>query len=407
VLLRERVMRCFCVVCGADYEILARCEAIDRMSVAASSIQLLLVGGTAVSAWSIFIAGFEPLTIAIPAGTLIASLVFFLDRAMCASDWSLSGVLQNGPPPAGWWGRLGFRLVVALVLALSTASGIQLVLSGSAIDEQLRHNRALRNQPLLQEYRQAQNNVVAKATDSIERQLASLQAERERLAHAFEQRDKALSDARQVASRERVEAARENEGGLPGYVPGKGPRYRDASRLEEEAARSAGELTADARQLQARFDALDPAIDAKVAELARATAAARAEVAQLEAKMKADPRWYPEDNGPLSRWMALTQLESDPEKGPTVTWFGHLAQATLITLELSFLLCKMAFAPASLYILRLRLRTRQAALREIEAHREFVRVLRSGGAGRRPPTMRLVVPDRADPEAACPTGESG
>ena len=108
--------------------------------------------------------------------------------------------------------------------------------------------------------------------------------------------------------------------------------------------------------------------------------------------MRQDSRWTPERKDPLSRWMALEALRHDPAMGATVAKFDLTAKATLITLELAFLMIKLFLSPASVYVVRLTRRTKEEAAREVHEYQEFLRRLRRGSPedGTRKPSMRLL-----------------
>lgn len=387
----ERWIRFACVIAGADYELLRDSSRIDRMTVAGNAVQLLLVGTLAVLAWSVFFASFLPLHRAVPIGCLIGTIVFMLDRAMCVSDWSLTGVLRSGRPSLGFCVKVAGRVAVAMLLAIATAWGAVLALCAGAIDQHMRLERQTRNQPLLDEFGAAKQEVRERLTGPLASELEVLKAERVRLQRAIDEREVSLSEARQRASEARVEAGRERDGGLKGYVRGAGPRYRDAVRLEREAQLVAQQSAQDTARLQRRFDELGQVIASKSVELRAAVAAATAEEARIELRMQQDSRWSPDRNDPLSRAMALEAMQREPAMGRMVEKFELQAKVTLITLELAFLLIKL-MSPASLYMVRLIRRTKEEAAREAHEYQEYLRGLRRQAAtsATQMPRMRLL-----------------
>lgn len=391
-------MRVACIVAGADYELLRDASRIDRMTVAGNAVQLLLVGTLAVVAWSVFFASFLPLKQAVPLGCLIGVIVFMLDRAMCVSDWSLTGVLRSGRPSLGFYLKVTGRVGVAALLAIATASGVVLALCADAIDQHMRIERQTRNQPVIDEFTAAKLKVRERLTGPLAAELEVLKAERVRLQRSLEDREIALSEARQRASEARVEAGRERDGGLKGYVRGAGPRYRDAVRLEREAQLVAQQSAQDAARLQRRFDELGQLITSKSAELRAAVAAATAEEVRIDLRMQQDSRWSPERNGPLSRAMALEAMQRDPAMGRMVEKFELQAKVTLITLELAFLLIKL-MSPASLYMVRLIRRTKEEAAREAHEYQEYLRNLRRQATVSATPMPRMRLLGLAQPAA--------
>ena len=390
--LNERWMRLACVVAGADYDLLRDANAIDRMTVGGNAVVLMLVGTLAVTAWSAFFASFLPLHVALPSGFLIGAIVFMLDRAMSVSDWSLTGVLQTGRPTLAFWLKVAGRAGVSLVLAVATAAGVLLAFCADAIDHHIRTERQVRNRPVVEEFALRKQEARARLMGPLESELEVLKAERLRLQRTLEERESTLSEARQRAAEARVEAGRERDGGLRGYVRGAGPRFRDAQRLEREAQLAAQQSSQDGARLQQRFDQFAPTIAAKTNELRDAVAAAAAEEQRIDDRMRQDSRWNPERKDPLSRWMALEALRHDPAMGDTVARFDLTAKATLITLELAFLMIKLFLSPASVYVVRLTRRTKEEAAREVHEYQEFLRRLRRGSPedGMRKPSMRLL-----------------
>lgn len=391
-------MRFACIVAGADYDLLRDASRIDRMTVAGNAVQLLLVGTLAIVAWSVFFASFLPLHQAVPIGCLIGAIVFMLDRAMCVSDWSLTGVLRSGRLSLGFCLKVAGRVGVAVLLAIATASGVVLALCAGAIDQHMRIERQTRNQPVIDEFAAAKQEVRERLTGPLAAELDVLKGERVRLQRTLEDREAALSEARQRASEARVEAGRERDGGLKGYVRGAGPRYRDAVRLEREAQLVAQQSAQDTARLQRRFDELGQVITTKTAELRAAVAASAAEEARIDLRMQSDSRWSPERNDPLSRAMALEAMQRDPAMGRMVEKFELQARVTLITLELAFLLIKL-MSPASLYVVRLIRRTKEEAAREAHGYQEFLRGLRRQAASSASPIPRMRLLGLAQPKA--------
>lgn len=389
--LNDRWMRFACLVAGADHELVEDANGIDRMTVGSNAIVLMLVGALALTAWTIFFASFAPWYSAVPAGLLVGAIVFMLDRAMSTSDWSLSGVLQSGPPKPSWWVRLALRVLVAVFLATATAMGVLLALCSDAIDQHLQTERLAANQPVIEEYGLRKQEARGRVAGALEADLASLTSERDRLQRTLSDRESAVTDARQQASKARLEAGREREGGLPGYVRGDGPRFKEAQRLAREAVQAAAESTQDAARMQQRFDQLGPVISEKAKQLREVSVVLANEEQRVDAQMRQDPRWQPERAGPLTRWIALEALRRDTRLGGTVREFDWIAKTTLITLELAFLAIKVLFTPGLVYTVRLTRRTKEHAAEEVHAFHDFMRQLRGGRTtAERPARMKLV-----------------
>ena len=120
---------------------------------------------------------------------LIGAIVFMLDRAMCVSDWSLTGVLRSGRPSLGFYLKVAGRVAVAMLLAIATASGVVLALCAGAIDQHMRLERQTRNQPVIDEVAAAKREVRARVTGPLAAELEVLHAERVRLQRTLEDRE--------------------------------------------------------------------------------------------------------------------------------------------------------------------------------------------------------------------------
>ena len=372
----DRWIRFACVVAGADYSLVRTSNSLDRMIIGGNAVVLLLVGTLALVVWAAMFAAFLPLPLALPLGLLIAALVFMLDRAMSMSDWSLSGVLRSGPAKPGDWLKLLFRVAIALVLAWATALGAVLVLFADAVDDHIHRDRLARNMPVMAEAAEQKQRARQRLAAPLESEVALLDAERERLQQTLGERESALLVMRQRASQSRIEAERESEGGLRGYVPGQGPRFREAMRQEREANAAAALAAQDSARTQQRFDDLAERVADKRDELRQASALVSAEERRIDAAMPSDPRWVPARSGPLSRLVALEQMRADPTTGIAIGRVEWVTKATLIVLELTFLLIKTLLSPASVYLVKLTLRTKLDAVREVHQFNQALRDLR-------------------------------
>lgn len=397
----DRWMSFACLVAGTDPTVVRGANAVDRMTVGGNAVVLLLVGTLAVVVWSALFSSFLPLPVALALGLLVGAMVFMFDRAMSASDWSLTGVLRSGRAGPEFWAKVGGRAAVAMVLAVATAYGAVLVLCGGAIEDRLRQERQQRNEPIVQEALQLKHEARERLLSPLQGEQRLIEAERGRLQEVMKERETLVAQARERAARARVEAEREREGGLRGYVQGEGPRFRDARRLEREAQDAAALAATDAANMQRRFDELSVQAAAKTRELHQAMQLAAQEEQRIDAQMSRDPQWTPERGDPLSRAIALEQLRVDAHFGPAVKRLERIAMLTLMTLELMFLMIKVFFSPASLIALRLTLRTRQEAAQEVHRYNEVLRRLRRSsatetidlGTNVRHPPIRLVSAD--------------
>lgn len=350
-----------CLVTLSDPELMAQSNQLDRMSMVGHACMLLLVTMTAVLAWSAFWASFLPIYGAVPLGLLVGALIFGFDQAVGASDWELAGILRNESYKLNWWGKLLLRVAVSFLLAQATAVGVTLWLYGSAIDNHLQEKRAEKNAPLEIEYAGYKSALKNTSIMPIEAELKALQLERETLTANIQSSVATRAAAQQRASSARIEADREDKGGLAGYKKGRGPLFEEARRQEDEAIRIRDSAVSDEALIQARIDAVTRRIDQLRSDMGLAKSAFDNRVTQLNSEKLRDPRWVADKTDPLLRYEALQAIKNSQERGQAATEFNRLMTTVLMTLELMFLLVKMVFNQASVYSVRLIARTKREA----------------------------------------------
>ncbi|MBU1664738.1 MAG: DUF4407 domain-containing protein, partial [Gammaproteobacteria bacterium] len=353
-----------CWITRSDSELARLSNKFDQLTIIAHAELLVLLFVLALLVWTAFAASFLPLWAAIPIGLLIGALIYSIDRAISASDWELAGVLRNEPHGQAYWIKTVARILIASLLAQATAVGATLWMFSGAISNRLHDNRAASNAPVEAEYTRQKAELKARLLDPIQQEITARQGEREVLHTRIESAQRQLSEARALASEARIESGREQEGGLPGYVRGKGPRWQEAKRQENEAYRLTEATALENAQGQARIVGLGQEISLLTKTLEERNAAFRAQARELDLEKLRDPRWLSLKDDPLLRWNALDEIENDPKSGPVARKFGLLMTTVLLTLELSFLFVKVACAPASVYTVRLITRTKHEAARE-------------------------------------------
>lgn len=383
----DRLLRNACRIARADFALASVSNHFDRMTIVANAALLLALGVLAVIAWTAFWASFLPLSVALPLGLLVGAIVFGIDQAISASDWELAGVLRTEPRGRRYWIKAVARGTFAFLLALATATGATLWMFGKTIEAHLQDQRTARNVPIESEYANRKQELKASLLDPITKEIEARQLERAALQRQVEQ---ALTDrdtANRKASQARIEAGREADGGLPGYIRGEGPRYREAQRQEAEAAVLATAVSNDVRAWQGRIGAVEQSIAQLTTVLDRKQAEYHAQAIDLNAQKQRDPRWVMERNDPLMRYIALNEIQEDPKVGSAARKFHWLMVTVLLALELSFLLVKLFFAPASVYTVRLIARTKREAS---EVSAEHARDIESIHRGRPRGNLRVV-----------------
>lgn len=378
-----------CGLVHADYEIARKSNAFDRSTIVGDAAMLVLIWVLACIAWFGFWATVLSATAASMLGVLLGTMTAMLDRAMGASDWTLSGVLRQANPDAAWWARVVLRCALGLLLAQATAFGLQMTIFESSIKQQLQRERIEANAPVEKDYqaRIAQNR--SDLTAPIEAERKTLAAEREQLLSQISADDALRRGATQRAANQGIEASREEEGDQQGYQAGRGPKFKEAMRQQAAAdalsAQSAGQVNAARERLKA--------LDQRAKELStQATTAAttqQTEAARLEAAKETDPRWSAQLSDPILAMQALHTLKSDPKRGGAVKEIVWLTDIVMLCLEFAFLAVKMLFAPASVYMVQLIANTKYEA-EAITA--DYQRRLRALHAATPRPGLRVVTP---------------
>ncbi|SDH02332.1 DUF4407 domain-containing protein [Propionivibrio dicarboxylicus] len=373
-----------CCVARADYDLANQSNRFDRNTIIANALMLLALAILATVAWSAFFASFLPIFAAVPLGVLIGAFIFIFDQAISASDWGLVGVLDtaDGVRDNQYWFKAVFRVVVSVVLSQATATGVLLWLYGHAIDAHLQLDRSNKNAPLEAEYAHRKSEFKSRLIDPLTIEIGARQSERAALQRQVEETLAERSTANRRAAQARVEAGRQSDGGLKGYVRGEGPKYREAHRQEIEAAKAAEIASADVQAWQARMSALEQEIARLTGALDQKQSEFRTFVLETDAQKRLDTRWAPERNDPLMRIMALQDVFNDPTYGKTANQFRWLTVVSLLVLELGFLIIKIAFSPPSVYTVRLIARTKyEAATVQAEYARQLEALYRSQPRG--------------------------
>lgn len=381
-----------CIITRADQDLARESNKLDRLAIIWHAVALLTVTLIALICWTAFFSSFLPVWGALLLGLVVGTVIFQLDQAMGASDWDLAGVLREEGRGKSFYGRLALRLGVSLLLAQATAMGVCLWLFSGAIDARLQEQRAAKNAVVEKVYEGLEGELKARIVTPVEEELKAAQDTRRQLRRHIGTAQSALDNAQDAAKTARIEAGREADGF--NRRKGMGPQYYEAKRQEDEERRSAQraqeQMHADAARLSE--------VETQIVELARLlesrTKEYQDQVRLLEDKKLRDPRWMPERNDPLLRVMALWAIEADATYGGAVRYFSYGAQLVLVTLELTFLLIKIVFAPASVYTVRLIARTRAEAASVSAAYARNVDQIRRN----RPRGNLRIVGGHAEPD---------
>lgn len=346
-----------CVITGADYDIALESCRRDRWLIISEALVLSLVGLLLWSAWTITIATFsDSRAVAMGGATLVAGLMFMLDRFISLSDSRLSGVL--GTPMsllsnAKYVGLMGLRIGVAAVLSLGTATGLTMAMFKGRIDTALQQERIEANAPLVDALRVRSERAERQLLGTLETDVETLRAQFASAAARQQEAETQLNEATRSAHQARLDMDSQLHGDAPPYKPGEGPMFREWKRRETLAEQTSATATAVMQAAMAQQESLKAEIAAKQQAIVTARAQLAGELEMLRTQTERDPRWLPERTDPLSRYATLQRLKRDPRDGDATRYIAWGANVAMLMLELSFLLIKLCFAPATVYKLRL------------------------------------------------------
>jgi hypothetical protein len=355
----RRIEKFLCLLSRADPGLYTESNTFDRRTICANAIALLTSGVVAAIAWTVFWASFISIWFALSLGLLIGLIIIQLDSAIGASDWELVGVLRTGKSKASSWFKLILRMVIACFLALVTADGVTLVMCSRAINNHMQNKRTIQNAVVEKDYAARKKEIRSEVIGSLEKKLAIAQEERSRTVEKLTGLRLKRREAQKEAGTAYIEAGREEHG--LNRPRGKGPRYDDAMRHREVEKRLEASLTEEIKNTQTSIKALDSRMEKLNEQMRSSKKDVTTQWQALDKEKTRDSRWVPERDDPLLRYIALQEIKHHPVYGQAVREFDWLSKIFLITFELMFLLIKVVFAPASVYMVRLLARHKQEA----------------------------------------------
>lgn len=358
--LSQRLLSFACALTLQRYDLASRSNAMDRAYIFRDAILLTIMFVWQWFAWS-FVASIviDHQLYAVTIALLVASVLIMLDLAIGGTCFENSGFLSEESNAAGKFKKIIPRVIITLPSSAVTSIAVILVLFEGAIAEKLQLDRAIANQPVINEYRQR--------IDELESQILQPHKQSVRLSHGAvqEARDHVTQEIENLSSiRARrdqlaLEASCELSGSRPGctkdrYIPQEGPAYHELVRqvaVEDERINRAEERINLLRsEEQRRLASLAKAQEERDAALT----AFKEEEAKLINAQELDPRWIPERDDLLIRFQSLLKLIKDSEDGVGILLLSMLAWSVLMAIELSYVLVKLIYAPASCYTIRAR-----------------------------------------------------
>lgn len=345
----SRIVRLASVLVRSNPEILAQAPRQDHYAVVCEALLLSVVAGVSGLAWTAFWAQFLSLPVACAFGALACLFIFLIDQAIGAADWRLTGVLRQPGGHRAWWvhGRLAMRLAMTVILSTATSTGASMALFHDAIRTQL-------DQDVRGKNRQIEEQYAERIREQRTLRFGSLEADVQRLTGSVAEMTRVLDAARQLratasqrAETYQIEADRELKG-APGYKAGAGSKYREAQARKLAADSDLAKVASDIEIYEPRLAQAQAKLDSATAALRSAETAFAGEATQIDEERKS--KLVPDRNDALMSYLALQEVYEDPRFGEAARHFSWLMMAVLMTFELSYVVVRVWFSHASVYM---------------------------------------------------------
>jgi hypothetical protein len=345
----SRITRLACVLVRSNPEILAAAPRQDHYAVVCEALLLSVVGGVTGLAWTCFWAQFLSMPVACAFGALAGFFIFLVDQAIGAADWRLTGVLRRPGAQRGWQthARLGMRLAMTVILSTATSTGASMAMFHDAIKTQLEADVRGKNRQIEEQYAERIREHRALRFGSLEADMQRLTASVAEITRVLDAARQLRATASQRTEAYQIEADRELKG-APGYKAGAGSKYREAQARKLAADSDLAKAASDIEIYEPRLAQAQSKLDAASAALRAAEKAFAGEAAQLDAERKS--KLVPDRNDALMSYLALQEVYEDPRFGEAARHFSWLMMAVLMTFELSYVVVRVWFSHASVYM---------------------------------------------------------
>jgi hypothetical protein len=384
-----------------DPEIMAKSTSGDRIWLVLDAVLLAVVALISGTAWTVFWYQFALLPVALFFGGIAFLFIPLMDVAIAAADWRPQGILARPGMRLrwDWWGRLGLRLCVSIILSFATSEGATLAMCREQIEKQ-------KELDVLSQNRATEDRFAKLEQDLRQQRFGSLTKEIEQLNQTVTEATGPLDHAREVQETAKNSAAVAQDHadkelhGAPGYKAGAGPKYMAAKAAAEAAQAELVKANAQVANLLPRVTEANNRLKAARQKLADAEAAIQGDIAALEQQKRLQLVTVRSD--PLLNYIALQEVFQDPTVGKAARDFHWLMIFVLLTFELSYLMVRIVFATASIYTVLL---IKETKLRAEQAEAEYLRDsaalrARSPSSPKLLPPIKLISWD--DPETKPP-----
>jgi hypothetical protein len=335
--------------CSIQYATLGLVFALNYVLLAAAWIK---VGWAYWGAVGVFVPG-----LAVP--TLF---ILGVDRLVAMRSRPLSGELAAYSPPGSAGMKLEPLLRVCMAVALSSLTTLTFMMSASAPSIAKLHARdaVLANANLRNELEARVEGQYLLATTQAQAREEVAEAERKSQQTRAESLAVRLEEV-QLAVRQARDGAAMEAGGLGTRLQGKGPRWEAQQQLALQNEQSAADLSMQLRQARNARQAAQADLAQARADATLALDKRNNDLADLDYRVKIDPRYTAPVNGLFADAAAFLRLFSDPQVGSGFWLMAVLGGPVMLVLETASLIA-LALNPASpLDVLRTASRRRLAA----------------------------------------------
>lgn len=321
-------------------EVVASMSPAEKGRVAVEAAMYCAMGLLVFAQWSALIGAANS-----PVKGFLGALVFTV--LFLGFDYTLGASMerQSVLGHRGWLQQasLALRILMSVIAAMVLSTAWAVKEFAHQIDTRNQMEAATANKPLREEYyaRGAEEN--RRVLAPVEEKIRAARIERDAIRDSMGSHMAASRTQEQAASAAMQEANRQDHGVL-GAAKGKGNLYHYAmaqrKAAEDAAQRAAQAMAGD----QARLAALDATLNQLEAERKAAAHALGATEAGLARALESDARYITAGTDFLSRFRGLIKLMQDPRDGLATTLMLLAIACVFVTLELAYLLSKMAHA---------------------------------------------------------------
>ena len=390
----SRLTYAACLLVACDPQLLRRSPLREQFTVVGEALLLLLVACASGTAWALFWAQFASIPVGLACGAFAMAFILLIDRAVGSADWALTGILRRPGlrRDGGYWAGLSIRVSITLVMSFATSIGATMAMYHTAIVRQVEHNRLEQNKQITVFFE-------GRKTDLRNLSLGSLITEADRIKLIIAETAPLLDNARKVqadaASQQNIAdtEARREKNGEPGYNRGPGPNYRTALKKKQEADTALARANAEVAIYEPRLTDANRKLDTVNASLQVGEETIKGGLEKLEAEKQS--ALIPEGYDALMGYTALQQIYESPRDGQAALFFSRVMMAVLMTVELSYVVVRLWFTPASVCTALQNKETRieaEAINAEYEWRSHKIRADLEAGIGPRParPPLRIV-----------------